>query len=688
MSEAPEAPIPSFATIQKQAIALGKGAHARPTKSADIPKVFEEALALCSVVSFDIFDTLVFRQVFHPRDVFLNLEKQDAFRRHGPWKRPVFELRIQAENQARNAWFQKMQTGEVLLPEIYDAFCQIAGLAPELAAVLAAAEEEVELGLCRPNPPVQALYQRARQSGKPIIFLSDTYHRRDFLVRLLAANGCETDAGAVFASSEYRVHKQGGQLFLRVLEHLRIPANQMLHVGDHPVSDHQKPIQLGIRAILHPYRASPLEVPAYFSHGTALLQSHIRALAAGETNCRTPRRDFWWLLGHNVAGPLLTGFCLWLHRCFQSQGIERACFLMRDGEIFERIYRVLFDPARENLVVRTLPSSRRAFIFPLLESASQFALPMVLAGVGRRPVGEYLDRLRIPSADYAAEFRASGFTGAADLIDARLEGNKMIGLFNQPRVREALRMRSALEKDLLLCYLEQEGLGADCKIAVVDLGWHGTLQKALHLLFHERGWRPQLFGYYLATFPHFSQFLPSDLRFQSYLTHLGEPSRIFQTLGSFRELLEIICSSSSGSLLHFEQTGRGVAPVFQENEMTPEQLTRVAQIHEGATAFAGAFGKSARDFDFGEIPPEVAAESLLRLQANPTKVEAQKIGGLTHSDNMGSATRRFVARFRPDSHAPADLWDDYLNAYWKQGLISQPSAQAATLRTLLWLMKD
>ena len=664
----------------------GKPLHL-PTPADEVAAQFEAALDACDVVSFDVFDTLVVRQTHHPIEVFLHLEHTAAFKRFSPWKKNVLELRIDAENQARRKLFEKEGSGEATLTEIYEMLCQLNGLPLHEAAALVAAEEAVELTLCIPNPPVQKLFELAVKRGKRILVISDTYHHQDFIVKMIAAKGFPVAAESVYASSRSRLNKQSSQLFRQIFPTLGVPPAHVLHIGDHPISDFQVPRQLGAVAILHPFRPCADQPSPSIGTPAATLHSHIRAICAMETKCGDHRNDFWWLLGHNVFGPLLSGFCIWLERVFSSSKLPRAYFLLRNGEIFHRVYTTLFE-GRTATSVATLPSSRRAFILPLLEIAPNLAVGQILAGIGSRPAGEYLSRLAIPADAFEQEFRNSGFQSSQEMVDARTNSDRFQRLLNQPRVLAALQSRSRLERQNLLGYFRKRGVFDGGTVALVDLGWNGTLQKATHLLFQNAGLTPDLVGLYLATFPGFTTNAPAGLRYASYLLREGQPASIAATLGSFRELLEIVCSSASGSLLYFQDASQDYAPVFQANHAGDEQLSRLAEIHEGIVGFARRFRESLGSAELPEIPPEIAAENLFRLLANPTKEEARQIGELSHGDDVGSTTRRFAARFREDSNDPAMLLDDYANSYWKTGLLNQANTRSAVLRTLLWLIQE
>jgi FMN phosphatase YigB (HAD superfamily) len=677
--------LPGFEALAGSAADLV--AAEQPLSPEELLSRFEQELLAARVVSFDVFDTLVVRHVNHPVDVFLHLERHPAFS-HRSFPRPVAELRRTAEDSARRLLFEQHGTVEVVLPEIYRVFCSLAGLPPETADQLTAAEEAVELRLCYRNPRLVALFDRAVALRKKVIAVSDTYHRRDFLVRLLQSVGVQLPASSVFASSARRINKQSGQLFAHLLKQLALQPEEMLHVGDHRVSDGETPRRLGIRALRHGHRVWIEQEQPTPASEVGHLRSCVRSLASFEARCGPRLDNFWWLLGHNLLGPLLCGFCRWLQRGFQTDRIDRVYFLLRDGEIFHRVYRTLFPDHSGAPSLHLLHSSRRAYQLPLLDQGPEHIRRQLLVCNTPYPVALYLRRLGLNPDEFGDDFPACGFESAAAAIDARNEGTRVLALLDRPRVRAALREVVRREREALLAYFRQERLFAPGRVALVDLGWHGSLQKAVHLLARQTGTGPDaLVGYYLATFQPFLENMPADLAARGFLTHLGEPADRAAVLTQFREFLEVIGSSPMGSLVCFEQTDGLVRPRCLANPAGAEQLAALGEIQAGTLAFAQNYRTVAQSLALPEIPSAVAGEELLRLLTQPTKEEVLHIGALVYAEDFGTTVARPVADFRPTSHTPADLLADFQATFWKQGMLNHPSPQGATLRTLLWLLQ-
>jgi predicted HAD superfamily hydrolase len=226
-----------FATLETYVRTLAASQQGACTPARKLPEAFAKALRHATAISFDIFDTALIRYVDHPADVFLHLEQHPAFRAHS-FQVPVARLRMRAESTARAMVAKLISSHEVNLLEIYQVFCDVAGLSREYAPAFLAAEEQIELALCVVNPPLHALYKQARAAGKQVLFVSDTYHTQEFLLRLLHSVDYEATPETIFASSAARKSKQSGELFPVVLATLALerPASSRCFIRIEPAA--------------------------------------------------------------------------------------------------------------------------------------------------------------------------------------------------------------------------------------------------------------------------------------------------------------------------------------------------------------------------------------------------------------------------------------------------------------------
>lgn len=692
-----QAPSLEFTTLLHYVRSVNAKKLQDTTDPARVYPRFMKELARSGVVSFDIFDTALLRYVDHPMDVYASLGAEPAFAAL-QLKEPVSRLRIAAETAVRAVVQGMIGSAEANLLEIYQMFCDQNGLSREHAMAMVRAEEQLELSLCFACAQIQSLFNEALRVGKPIIFVSDSFHSEHFLARLLNANGYGVAASQIYSSATLRKTKLNGQLFPEVLRMLGVEANAILHVGDHPVSDYEKPHKLGVRCLLHPFRASQEQPRLLKQNGgpstptdDRLLSHHsalrgLLHLCPQTATVRGKLEDFWWKFGYTSAGPLTLGYCQWLEQGFRADSVDHAYFLMRDGVLLQRMYRTLFEGKADACDSSLLYASRRAVFLPILEMAKQFAGPILFAGNGERPVREYLERLNVPAGSFEAEARSAGFRSLDEEIDAGRD-MRLLGFMVKPRVMEALFARGTAERAFLQAYFEQEGVTKHRRIAVVDIGWSSTIHNSMHLLFSQFAPETKLTGYYMGTYPiERTPNLAPDLAVRSYLMHRGKPDDAYAEIRKFSLMFDDIYSATEGSLLYFEPGTAGkVIPVLQAPDRSEQQGRELQSIHDGAIAFAEDYMRCPVMEGRPMLPAKVAAEEFFRVLNAPTVEEAAMLGQLGYCDNLGSSSLHVAAQLRATTN-PAEMVEDFNRAHWKQGLLANPTEAGAALRTLVWLM--
>ena len=177
-------------------------------------------------LSLDCFDTLIWRTTPEPSDVFCDLVPKISR-----------QARQVAEHTARERRKISHGNNEISLTDIYRCALPHGSEAEQRALI--EAELAAEHQHCFAFGPCVALIRAAKQRGLKIIIVSDTYFSEAELRALIAAKaGADVLAliDKVFCSCEYGRGKTSG-LFDDALKHLRVRADRVLHIGDHPVAD-------------------------------------------------------------------------------------------------------------------------------------------------------------------------------------------------------------------------------------------------------------------------------------------------------------------------------------------------------------------------------------------------------------------------------------------------------------------
>lgn len=196
------------------------------------------------LVSFDVFDTLITRLVVKPVHVFVvmadKIDEQEEFN-------PLFvkffrSLRVWSEFVTS----RKLLTGKVSLQLIYEKMATIAKISQSQINYLINLELTTEQELLHPIPGAVELVERARQIHGRVVFMSDMYLPEPFLRELLTRYELLKEGDALYISGGLGISKGSGKLFDHVLRIEGLAPEELLHIGDHILSDYLVPLERGI----------------------------------------------------------------------------------------------------------------------------------------------------------------------------------------------------------------------------------------------------------------------------------------------------------------------------------------------------------------------------------------------------------------------------------------------------------
>ena len=123
------------------------------------------------VISFDIFDTLIFRPFSEPTDLFFFLGEKTGIL---DFKR----LRMQAEADARTQKYKEEKHYEIKLSDIWSRLENEIGVTKEQGMQM---EQALEMEFCYANPFMQQVFTQLMEHGKRLVITSDMYLSKAFL---------------------------------------------------------------------------------------------------------------------------------------------------------------------------------------------------------------------------------------------------------------------------------------------------------------------------------------------------------------------------------------------------------------------------------------------------------------------------------------------------------------------------
>lgn len=288
-------------------------------------------------VSFDLFDTLIMRQVLFPSDVFELVDER--LRQHGimiedfPARRMASEKELSRERAPR-------------LTEIYSYMkntYQIAEIEPEQMAVL---EWEIDCGLVVPRKDVCEMFSSLVACGKKTYIISDSYYNRNQITSIMKKCGI-TKYTDVFVSCEYETGKTQ-MLFRKYREETKV--ERYLHIGDDETADIEYAQKNKIHACRIYSGMDLLELAGYMGLGdyTDALSDRIRigmfvsrvfnSPFQFETKARRIGVSTAYDIGYVFFAPMICDFVLWFREQVGKFQLKNILFCARDGYLIKQLY--------------------------------------------------------------------------------------------------------------------------------------------------------------------------------------------------------------------------------------------------------------------------------------------------------------------------------------------------------------
>lgn len=523
----------------------------------------------CDVISFDIFDTLLFRPVARPVDLFLFLELDNQ----------IFDfkkLRITAELQARKK--ASSNNGEVSLRDIYVQFDKLHKCSVE---DMVKAEEELEIKLCYANPYAFKLYEYAKKSGKKIIATSDMYLSSDMLRQMLSKNGIDIED--VYVSCEYGESKRKSSLQNIISQ--KYNGKSILHIGDDSLSD----ISASKKAGWQTYKLTNVNNRGHYCRAY-VDDTFEGSVYSGIINSELYNGCFTdhtiqYMYGYVYGGLLTLGFCQWLNDLFNSTGSEHILFLGRDCKVIKQVYDSIYQDSNNSYV-----EISRFAILPLMADIS--FENFLLEGFERRISGGYT---------FGKLFRTVGIENIlSEVLGNHFSENEILcrnnyeSFCNLMYEKRQLILDHYKESNVLFGEYLSSKIGDNKKIVIVDVGWRGSTIRLLNEYFRLNGDHISVIGAMFGM-------CDSD---SSYVSESGDMIRTYLFTSSDRNnssvdgkeicfndcrfMYEYMFTSTDNSVIGY-QNKDGVIEPIRENRDISLNNKYVGDVHNGIMDFVNLY---------------------------------------------------------------------------------------------------
>lgn len=678
---------------------MGTASSADPktmrAQRATVRRSLMRAMQAAEVLSVDVFDTALARSVFRPIDVFLCIQNQ-ARKLVGNDKLDFVALRRKAEADAREENYRDSGREDISLAAIYGNFCKLADIDPECGQALMDLEMGAERRFCSANPEILAVCRAARERGKRVVFTSDMYLPKDFVLELLRDNGYEPED--LLISSQAGKTKHTGGLFDVFQNKYACRPERVLHIGDNLHSDSLQAQAKGFNDFHYDagkqgftfVSQSRLATSEEYTVTDSIFAGLAQRRRFSESDADNYPADLFRRVGYEVIGPVYLSFVTWVVRQAMQKGVEKLFFLARDGYQLKRVFDRLKERYGLQIEAEYMLSSRRLINFPHISKLDTDSLAFLMTPNPGMRVKHFLQRIGLDPVEHIAAIHSAGFGSPEDSIttaDARYNDRntrlRMAALLNS--LEDEILSMAVRERETLCRYFDDIGFKPN-NIAVVDVGWQASSVKSLQELLHLRGEHCRLQGFYFGTWRFARAAIDAGARLDSFFMQLDKPIEHKAILAESVELFESFFWAPHATITGLEKHDGEWKPVSGEKEL-PDGMD---ELLGNAVASAFEFVDDALEI-FLSLDEIGCAHGYLeavieRLFSRPMRAEARELGRIAHRTGFGGyGPVRRIAELPPASDMLFKfnpLQGAYEHSFWKKGFLVQLDPREAIRLTM------
>jgi len=613
-------------------------------------------------ISVDLFDTLLVRRIHDPDLVKLPVARYIAglaAARGLKWSwRKVQSTRDTIEQGNRAATGQKFTDHEACYPlfmrELLEVIFQ-GGYDESLLERVTEYELTMENSMLVPRRKLVDWLKELAAEGKRIFVISDMYLPASHLEKLVAHAGVLDLIEAVVSSADTFLAKASGLAYPMIAEKYSVRPEAWLHIGDNPFSDGLRAFDAGLTAmIIHDpgedQRKSITKRYYNYSDGRPFWRGRVlQQLMAPLEDENQPGTPLY-TEGYNFIGPLIGIFIQRIAELCRKQNITKVFFLSREGWTFKKYWEKatpwLF-PGDDLPETEYLYVSRMALAGA---SCAYQGLTQTNADIAFLPAGnrDFRDVCRIFSlkperfAGHLADHGLAVDTCLSHVHDGYdPENRKKFELLLEDESFQAEVKRQTMDANRAMeRYFDEAGLFSHKNVAIVDIGWLGTIQRFLFEAIAHRPDCPYCHGFLFGAtrgipYPESERNMIAGVMYDRNRFDLAA-----STLFYAQDIFEEACRAPHPTLNGYRLTEEGYELEFRKTDDAIGQAELhqdeyFAPLQQGIIDSAARFGAAAAllGYSFDDWKPWINYLLVSKL-AFPRAVEVANIKNRHHLDDF------------------------------------------------------
>lgn len=321
--------------------------------------------------------------------------------------------------------------------------------------------------------------------------------------------------------------------------------------------------------------------------------------------------------GYQCLGPLLYGFSDWLYKNVKKENIYKVYFFSRDGFVMKKAFDMMYG----NTDIKTyyLEVSRRSLRVPILWKDCSFDNLLTMLGPSRLiTIRAIFDCAGLDIEEYNALIKKFGFNKESYFFRQDVKENQaLLELYKE--LSADIISNSMAEFECLKAYITHNDI--EGKIAIVDIGWSGGMQRFLQTALKELSIESEIHGYYTGVADFYKRNITAgvQLNLNGYLFDFYHNTNDDDCRSCFVGLYEMLFLEQKGSVKRYVADMHGVKVErynyeYCINGKLLEEVKKIVLVQDGAMAFIGENLSIHQSFP----NPRICCKRLIKAGQKPT----------------------------------------------------------------------
>ncbi len=311
-------------------------------------------------------------------------------------------------------------------------------------------------------------------------------------------------------------------------------------------------------------------------------------------------------------------FARWMAKDCEAKGIKKIYFFTREGEFYKQFFDVIKPKQIESEILEV---SRVATFCASLREVSTNELKRIWSLYSSQSMKALCKSLDIPLQKMEPLLAKHHISSLEEIIYPWLD-ERVKSLFEDKDFIELLNSEISTKRDLILKYFKSKGLENKKEdIAIVDIGWRGTIQDNICYILPNCN----IYGYYFALYDFLNE-QPKNASKYGFLNQFKGGTKFLANITPF----EMICNSPNGSTICYSEEN-GIHAVRKVDEQENQSYYKcISYVQKGIIDDIKEHHEDLNDEDNAKI-----FDVLTNIIYKPDYEVARAYFNLKHNEEFG-----------------------------------------------------